>query len=335
MTLKKYKFGMICIFAIMVLLLATPFLFSAYSKIKYSKPPTLTNQFPITVDPVNKTIKEDEKVEEYFNSPNFNIQAQALTSTGKFEDVFSKIAVFVSEIVGSDNLALATGQRVVTVHSGFRKEEIAKSFSRALSWDDKEKKEFLSKQEGQDLPLVEGSFFPGVYVVSANATPQEVQDIINQRFTSNVLSRYGTSTAEVVSLDTALTVASLIQRETIGTDDMRMVSGIIWNRIFTDMNLQLDATLQYVKANQNKNEVWWPQVTPRDKYIKSPYNTYIHSGLPPAPIANPSVAAIMAALNPAKTDCLFYFHDKDGEFHCSTTYKEHVALLKKYYGRGK
>jgi UPF0755 protein len=57
--------------------------------------------------------------------------------------------------------------------------------------------------------------------------------------------------------------------------------------------------------------------------------------LPPTPIANPSVAAVLAALNPKKTTCLFYFHDASAGFHCSDTYEQHVALLKKYYGRGK
>jgi UPF0755 protein len=103
------------------------------------------------------------------------------------------------------------------------------------------------------------------------------------------------------------------------------------------MPLQIDATLQYAKANATtgKTGIWWPQVVPKDKYIKSAYNTYMNGGLPPGPIANPSIASVVAALNPKKTDCLFYFHDQNGNFHCTKTYTEHVALLKKYYGQGK
>ena len=86
------------------------------------------------------------------------------------------------------------------------------------------------------------------------------------------------------------------------------------------------------KANKTAGGNWWPNVLPADKYIKSPYNTYMYKGLPPSPIANPSVAAILAALNPVKTDCLYYFNDREGNFHCSSTYAEHVKLLKKYYG---
>ena len=116
---------------------------------------------------------------------------------------------------------------------------------------------------------------------------------------------------------------------------MRLISGIIWNRLFMNMNLQIDATVQYAKANNRAVSSWWPKVLPADISRKSPYNTYLHSGLPPTPIANPSVASVLAALNPKSTSCLFYFHDSMGQFHCTDTYAAHVALLKKYYGQGK
>ena len=150
-----------------------------------------------------------------------------------------------------------------------------------------------------------------------------------------MLSHYSTTTAAVVPLTDALTIASLIQRETIGTTDMRLVSGIIWNRLFADMNLQIDSTLQYAKANTTTAVSWWPRVVPADTSRRSSYNTYRNPGLPPTPIANPSVAAVLAALNPIQTPCFYYFNDQAGNIHCTNTYAEHVALLKKYYGRGK
>ncbi len=162
-------------------------------------------------------------------------------------------------------------------------------------------------------------------------TPEEVQTLVNQRFTNEVLSHYGTSTQEIVPLEDALIIASLIQRETIGTDGMRLISGIMWNRLFSNMKLQVDATLQYSKANSTTGGTWWPRVVPNDKYIRSAYNTYIHEGLPPTPIASPSIAAILAALNPIQTPCFFYFNDPKGNFHCSVTYEEHVKSLNVYY----
>jgi UPF0755 protein len=132
-----------------------------------------------------------------------------------------------------------------------------------------------------------------------------------------------------------LIVASLLEREAYDFDDMRYISGIICNRLFINMRLQIDATMQYAKANKLKNpgaNDWWPTPVPADKFIDSPYNTYKYAGLPPTPIANPSIDAIIAALNPRKTDCLFYFHDPHGKFYCTKTYEEHVALLKQVYG---
>ena len=94
------------------------------------------------------------------------------------------------------------------------------------------------------------------------------------------------------------------------------------------MKLQMDATLQYAKGDASD---WWPQVNPSDKNIDSPYNTYLHTDLPPTPIASPGLAAIAAAYNPLTTSCLFYIHDKHGVIHCSATYAGQLSNIAKYY----
>ncbi len=132
---------------------------------------------------------------------------------------------------------------------------------------------------------------------------------------------------QVINLDTAITIASIIQREAAGPHDMNLISGIIWNRIFKGMSLELDATLQYAKGDEGN---WWPQVTGKDKYIESPYNTYQNKGLPPGAISNPSIDAINAAYNPKKTDCIFYLHDKNRKIHCTKTYAEHKKNVDRY-----
>lgn len=332
---KYFRYLTLLLVIPVAIIFAVPYIFTEYLEIKYSWDPEFKEEFPVTVDPANKAIVESVRVNAYLRREHFHSEALTLFSTARLEEIFARFTISVSEMTGASFLALAGSEKVVTISAGLRKEEVANSFAKTLGWNEMEKKIFLSKQAGQSLPMTEGTFSPGVYVVSSNMTPLEVQEMVNTRFTNNVLSRYSTSTREVVPLQTALTIASLIQRETIGTDDMRVVSGIIWNRIFANMNLQLDASLQYVKANSRRNSVWWPEVRPQDKFTRSPYNTYTNKGLPPAPIANPSIAAIVAALNPVKTACIFYFHDDEGDFHCSRTYKEHVALLKQHYGRGK
>jgi UPF0755 protein len=152
-----------------------------------------------------------------------------------------------------------------------------------------------------------------------------------------------------INLDTAVRIASIIQREAAGGADMNIISGVIWNRIFKGMSLDMDATLQYAKATEQEKSLadairgesssstldagsitWWPKVESKDKYIDSPFNTYKNDGLPPTAISNPSLAAIKAAFNPAKTDCLFYIHDNSRNIHCATTYAVHKQNVQKY-----
>ena len=294
----------------------------------------MSKQFPVTVDPKNKIIVENAQVNAFLESPQSPFQAAVANTGSAFWNIFEWFATTIADAPWYQNIA-AAGGRFVTIKPGMRKEQVASAFGNALLWNSKQKKEFMTAAASSTLPLAEGSFMPGVYAVTIGTTPAEAQKLVNDRFSENMLSHYSPETALMVSVDEALTIASLIEREAGGTDDMRIISGIIWNRLFVNMNLQIDATVQYVKANSAAVGSWWPKITPADIPRKSPYNTYRNSGLPPTPIANPSVAAVLAALNPKNTSCLFYFHDNAGQFHCTNTYKEHVVLLKKYFGRGK
>ena len=296
------------------------------------------SQFPVTVDPKNKLITESAQVNAFFEDTQSPLQAAVENTGNTLMQIFEWVATTIANAPLYQSIAGVAGVDIhpVTITAGMRKEQVASAFASALKWNSSQKKEFMTVGEYASLPLPEGSFSPGVYLVDSGTTPAAAQDLVNKRFSEDILSRYGTTTAQIVPLNDALTIASLIQREAGGPDDMRIISGIIWNRLFINMRLQIDATLQYAKANSKSVSSWWPKiVVPTDLYRKSPYNTYINSGLPPTPIANPSVAAVLAALNPKNTDCLFYFHDNAGQFHCSNTYAAHVALLKKYFGRGK
>jgi len=291
-------------------------------------------QFPVTVNPRDKSIVENALVNAFLDGSNSPLQASAWNVKNVFGSVFAWVAMTIADASVYQSIASADG-RFINVTPGMRKEQVANTFAKTLGWNAKQKKEFLTASPYSSLPLSEGSFFPGIYLVENGTSPLTAQALVNERFSENILSRYGTTTAQIVPLHQALTIASLIEREAGGPDDMRIISGIIWNRLFINMNLQIDATLQYAKANTRATNSWWPTPLPADRFRKSPYNTYLNKGLPPTPIANPSVASVLAALNPKNTSCIFYFHDSSGGFHCTETYKEHVALLKKYYGRGK
>ncbi len=285
--------------------------------------------FPVSVNPRGKEITEDPALAGFIGEHIAPTDEKLSMSTNWFSRTLGKLAL----MGWYQNLA-SLSSRMLVIESGERKEQVADHFGKILGWDAAEKKEFLTLIQTSTPVLEEGKLFPGTYSVNRGASPAEIAPLVLARFNTEVLERYPSDVEDVVPLSDALTIASLLEREARDFDDMRHISGVIWNRLFTDMRLQIDATLQYAKGSK-PNQPWWPRVLPDDKYLASAYNTYKNEGLPPTPIANASLEAITAALNPVKTDCMYYFHDKKGGFHCSVTYEEHVASLKQYYGRGK
>ncbi len=205
--------------------------------------------------------------------------------------------------------------RIVQVEEGLRTEEVAEVVASKLDWTKQEKADFINSTS------VEGHYFPKTYLIYKDADPSTVSATMLDEYSKQVNKVKKPKSQKIINEDTALKIASIIQREAAGKKDMNLISGIIWNRIFSGMKLQIDATLQYAKGSEEDG--WWGEVTSLDKKIKSSYNTYLHAGLPPGAIANPGIAALSAAYNPAKTDCLFYLHDKKRKIHCAQTYEQH------------
>ncbi len=218
--------------------------------------------------------------------------------------------------------------RIVRVQEGLRKEEIAEVMANKLGWDEKEKDYFVNAHLALNSDNLEGRYFPKTYLLNKDEDPMGVTAEMLKQFSKETSTIKKQKTMQVVNQDTAIKIASIIQREAGGKSDMKLISGIIWNRLWSGMKLQMDATLQYAKGSEENG--WWGQVYSKDKYIDSPYNTYAEEGLPPSAIANPGLAALDAAYNPQKTSCLFYLHDKKRQIHCAKTYEEHKRNIKKY-----
>ncbi len=220
--------------------------------------------------------------------------------------------------------------KIVKITPGLRKEEVANIMAQKLGWGETEKNDFINAHIALNTDNQEGHYFPKSYMLNTlTETPVSVSNFMFQTFNTETKNIPKLKSTKILNEETALTIASIIQREAGGKNDMKLISGIIWNRIFAGMKLQMDATLQYVKGNDEDG--WWPKVEAKDKYIESPYNTYKYKDLPPSPIANPGLAAIEAAYNPEKTSCFFYIHDKKGKIHCSKTYEGHKKNIEQYY----
>jgi cell division protein YceG involved in septum cleavage len=285
-----------------------------------------TSPFPVSVNPKNQTMLKEDLL------GNHEYESLAKNDAG-VDGWKGKVVAFFARKEWYQNLASPTG-RIVVIWPGERKEELAQNIGAVLRWSNEQNKEFITLMEEASPELTEGMFYPSEYVAHRGATPEDVALVVKEKFDADILTRYTPEVAEQVPLEDALIIASLLEREASDFENMREVSGVIWNRLFVDMPLQLDATLQYVKGGKVSEKDWWPVPRPADKFLKSPYNTYANKGLPPTAIGNPSAAAVLAALNPLSTDCLYYFHDDNRQYHCSVTYEEHVKKLKATYGRG-
>lgn len=214
----------------------------------------------------------------------------------------------------------------ITFPPGWRKEQIADHLAQKLGWSDAQKHEFITIHTAPSPEQVEGVYFGDTYLIPSDQAPAQVAARLRDRF-REAFAPYAALTAEKnVTWTEALIMASLIEREA-AKNDKRLVAGILWNRINDGMRLQVDATLQYFRGTEGN---WWPQPNPEDKTYDSPFNTYRYAGLPPHPIANPSIESIDAALNPEDTDCMYYLHDAEGQIHCSPSYAGHVRNVNRY-----
>lgn len=206
----------------------------------------------------------------------------------------------------------------VTIPEGQRREEIAQNLAKEELPNYKED-EFLEASAG-----LEGKLFPETYLIPRDYTAQQIVTLLTNTFETKVIDGLADElAASDRTLDEILIMASILEREANGQEDLNMVAGVLWNRIEIGMVLQADATLQYAKGYNEEKDSWWEPPLGADRQLDSPFNTYQNPGLPPRPIANPGLAAIKAALNPTDSDYLFYIHANDGQVYYAETLDEH------------
>ena len=180
----------------------------------------------------------------------------------------------------------------------------------------------------EDISRLEGYLFPDTYDFYLNEKPANALNRLIKNFDSKLDDDLlAQAEARGYSLKKIITIASLIEKETDGTDQAKIAS-VIYNRLDgpgdkggTYGLLQIDASLLYALPEHEG------AITNADKQTDSRYNLYKYAGLPPTPIANPGLASIEAALEPAETDFYYYALGKDGKHRFSATLQEHNAFL--------
>ena len=233
----------------------------------------------------------------------------------------------ISENMGAQevatNLTHGTLDIWLTLIEGMRKEEMAQIISKTL-----------------DIPEIEivrttkeGYIFPDTYLVPRTATAGTVLSIIKKNFKSKFDEKLHTQAKnKKLTEKQVLILASLVEREARQSSTREKVAGIILKRYLADWPLQIDATVQYVLGYQPTEKSWWKrELTEEDLKVDSLYNTYKNKGLPPEPIANPSLSSIKAVINANEnTPYWYYLTDKNGVMHYAIMLEEHQNNINKY-----
>ncbi len=213
--------------------------------------------------------------------------------------------------------------RWVTLLEGWRVEEMAEKLNLELGIG---KSEFLKVAE-------EGYMFPDTYLFPKDYTPAQIakrmRDNFDQKYSDDLRSKIRslglTDTQGVI-------LASIVEREARSDEARRMVASILLKRFKIGMGLNADATVQYALGFQLSEKSWWKRhLSLGDLKVDSPYNTYIHAGLPPAPISNPGLSSLQAVGSAEpETPYLYYYHDSKGVSHYAKTLEEHNQNVADY-----
>lgn len=173
----------------------------------------------------------------------------------------------------------------------------------------------------------EGRFFPDTYKFAPGTTDLTLLHIAYKKMATELARIWHGRSADLPlhSAYQALTLASLIEKETGVADERARIAGVFVNRLRRGMRLQSDPTVIFALGSR-----YHGTLSAKDLQIHSPYNTYLHAGLPPTPICLPGLAALRAAVHPDKTRDLYFVATGKGGHHFSRTLAEHDIQLRRY-----
>ena len=179
--------------------------------------------------------------------------------------------------------------------------------------------------EAADL---EGYLFPDTYLVRRDITAREMVALMVEHFQSNFGNSFVWRARDIgFTPRQAVIMASLIEKETANRDERFLVSSVFHNRLKRHMALDCDSTIVYAlkKTGRYRGKLGWD-----DLKFASPFNTRLHGGLPPGPIASPGYASLEAALYPENSEYLFFVAKDANSHYFSKTLAEHNRAVRKY-----
>ena len=182
---------------------------------------------------------------------------------------------------------------------------------------------------GISSSTMEGFFYPDSYLVPRSATVDQFLGLIARNFVLHITDDMRTGfAAQGLDLHQAVTLASIVERESVHGDEQALIASVFLNRLKVGMTLGSDPTVQYALGYDSSAQTWWKNpLSLDDLKFDSPYNTYIYAGLPPTPISNPSLGALQAVAFP-ETSPYYYFQaacDGSGYHTFAVTLEEHIS----------
>lgn len=170
----------------------------------------------------------------------------------------------------------------------------------------------------------EGYLFPDTYLLRRSANAKQIIAKMERNFYSKIGTQTNNIATSERTLGEIITMSSILEGEAKTTYDKKVIAGVLWKRLDSDMRLQVDAPFAYYIGKSTSD------LTIKDLMTDNPYNTYRRLGLPAGPIGNPGMDSILAALNPIKTEYLYYLSDKEGNMHYARTFEEHKINKARY-----
>jgi UPF0755 protein len=245
-----------------------------------------------------------------------------------------------------------SAQLVATVPPGWRLEQLAEYLTNAEIMDGDQFLQQARQGTVVNHPLLadrppgqsyEGYLFPGTYPLPDRAAPADLiarmLDSLARQLPPDALNL---ARQRGLTFYQVLTLASIIERETSLPTEGPIIASVYLNRLKSGSSqplLQADPTVQYAMGYQFDTGQWWKTPVQLEEYsrVNSPYNTYLYPGLPPGPIASPSLASIMAVIQPAETPYLFFVCQQPacagGQHVFAATYEEHLQNVAVYLGQ--
>lgn len=183
-----------------------------------------------------------------------------------------------------------------------------------------------------DAPSLEGYLFPDTYLFARGVSAAAVANTMVARFRREMESKFLSEIqSSNSSLHEVITLASLVEKETPDPAERPVIAGVFERRLNKRMPLQCDPTVVYaLRLHQGLADLRSEPITRSDLRLDSPYNTYRRAGLPPGPICNPGRASILAALNPAPGDSLYFVSNSRGSHFFARTLQEHQRNVARY-----